>query len=148
MRHDAHRVEQLAAEELEADDALVGIVRQIFLQQEQVVRQPDAGIAAKMASICVERVDHLDARAAAALVGLQERGPADLRSRRRASAATSLNVIERGQSMPSVRSSVACALLLNSSANTSAPLSTRAPSSSSDRMYASASGTARVLPRT
>jgi hypothetical protein len=64
------------------------------------------------------------------------------------SAAGSLNVIERGVSIRRVRSSVACTLLLSSSANTSAPLSTRAPQRSSVRMYASASGTARVLPRT
>ena len=41
MRLHAHRVEQLAAEELQADDALVGVVRQVLLQQEQVVGQPD-----------------------------------------------------------------------------------------------------------
>ena len=49
--------------------------------------------------------------------------PANARQRVR----RSLKVIERGVSMPSVRSSVAWALLLSSSAKTSAPLSTRAP---------------------
>src|SRR5438552_17994261 len=39
---------------------------------------------------------------------------------------TSLNVMERGQPMPRVHNNVACALLLSSSANTSAPLRTGA----------------------
>ena len=92
------------------------------------------GSRAKIASTSVQRLDDLDARAAAALIGLEQRRPADLAGVARAARATSLNVIERGVSMPSVRSSVACALLLSSSAKTSAPLSTRAPSRSSVRM--------------
>ena len=68
----------------------------------------------------------LDACAAAALIGFEQRRPAEP-SASAPSAPTSLKVIERGESMPSVRRSVACALLLNSSAKTSAPLSTRAP---------------------
>ena len=45
MRDDAHRVQQLVAEKLEADDAALGIVRQILLKQEQIVGQPHARIA-------------------------------------------------------------------------------------------------------
>ena len=52
----------------------------------------------------------------------------------RRKALTSLNVMDRGVSMPSVWRSVAWALLLNSSANTSAPFSTRAPRRSRVRM--------------
>ena len=75
---DPHRVEQLAAEEFQADDALVGVVRQVLLQQEQVVRQPDAGIAQEDRVDLRERFHHLDARAAAALIGLQQGRPRDL----------------------------------------------------------------------
>ena len=56
----------------------VGIVRQILLQQEQVVRQPDARVAREDRLDLLQRLDHLDARAAAALVGLQQRRPRDL----------------------------------------------------------------------
>ena len=134
MRLHAHRVEQLAAQELEPHDALLGIVRQILLQQEQIVGQPDRRIGGEDRLDVRERLHDLDARAAAALIGLEQRRPADVDRAYARSAATSLNVIERGVSMPSVCSSVACALLLNSSAKTSAPFSTRAPSRSSVRM--------------
>ena len=148
VRDDAHRVEQLAAEKLEAGDAALGIVREILLEQEQVVGQPDVRdrvqrsprpAPASRPPECARRC--LPGPASAARASGSPRAYAR-------SARGSLNVIDRGQSIPSVRRSVACALLLNSSANTSAPLRTRAPSSSSERMYASASGTARVLPRT
>ena len=36
MRHDAHRVEELAAEELEADDALIGIVRKYSCRRNRL----------------------------------------------------------------------------------------------------------------
>ena len=45
MCDDAHRVEQLVAEKLEADDAALGIVREVLLKQEQVVGQPHAGVS-------------------------------------------------------------------------------------------------------
>ena len=37
---DPHRVQQFAVEELEPDDALIRIVLEVLLQQEQVVGQP------------------------------------------------------------------------------------------------------------
>ena len=134
MRLDAHRVEQLAAEELEAHDALLGIVGQIFLQQEQVVGLPDRRVGGEDRLHVRERFDDVDARAAAALIRLENSRPSNLDWRTHAALPTSLNVIDHGVSMPSVRSSVACALLLNSSAKTSAPLRTRAPRRSSVRM--------------
>ena len=57
---------------------LLGIVRQILLQQEQVVGQPHRRIAREDRFDLRQRLDHLNARAAAALVRLQQRGPADL----------------------------------------------------------------------
>ena len=78
MGDDAHGVEQLAAEELETDDAALGIVRKILLQHEEIVGQPDAGIAREDRFDVGQRIDDLNTRAAAALVRLQERRPADL----------------------------------------------------------------------
>ena len=45
MRLDAHGLEELAAEELEAHDPLLRIVRQVFLQEEEVVWQPYVRVA-------------------------------------------------------------------------------------------------------
>ena len=78
MCDDAHRVEQLAAEKFEARDAEIRVVREILLEHEEVVRQPDAGIARKDCFHVGDRVDHLDARAAASLIRLQQCGPADI----------------------------------------------------------------------
>ena len=75
---DPHGVEQLTAEKLQPDDAPVRIVRQVFLQQEQVVGQPDARVACKQRVHLRERVDHLNARAAASLIGLQQCRPLDV----------------------------------------------------------------------
>ena len=82
----AHRVEQLAAEELEPDDALVRVVRQVLLEEKEVVGQPDGRIAPEDRLDLRERFDHLDARAASALIRLEQRGPSRCRRRMRGSA--------------------------------------------------------------
>ena len=74
----AHRVEELAADELEADDALVRVVSQVLLEQEEVVGQPDGRIAPEDVVHLRERFDDLDPRAASALVRLEHRGPSDV----------------------------------------------------------------------
>ena len=132
VRLDTHRVEQFAAQELHPHDALDGVVREIFLEQEQIVGKPHAGSAPKIESTCAND-STISMRAPlppwSGFSSAGQRSP-PVRSR----GPTSLNVIDRGPSMPSVRNNVAWALLLSSSAKTSAPLRTRAPSRSSDRI--------------
>jgi hypothetical protein len=142
----AHGIQQFAAQEFQADDAALRVVRQVFLQQEQVVGLPDVRVARKISSTCASESTTWMRAPLPPWSGLSTAGQV-MRSAKRCRADTSLKVMERGVAMSSVRSSVACTLLLNSSANTSAPFSTRAPSCSSVRMYARLKGTARVLPR-
>ena len=78
MSDDPHRIEQLAADEFQAHDALLGIVRQILLEQEQIVRLPDRGIGREDRLELRERVDDVDAGAAAPLVGFEDRRPTNL----------------------------------------------------------------------
>src|SRR4029077_1772597 len=70
--------QELAAEELQPDDASIGIVGQVLLQEKQIVRQPVPRVAREDRLDLVDRLDHLDARAAAALVGLEQRRPLNL----------------------------------------------------------------------
>ena len=70
MRDDAHRIEQLAAEEFHAHDALGGIDLEIFLKQEQVVGEPEVGAVVEQADQFGGGVEQEHARAAAALLGL------------------------------------------------------------------------------
>jgi hypothetical protein len=74
VRDDAHRVEQLAAEQFEAHDAALRIVRAELLQEVEVVREPQGGIASEDGFDLLDALDDRDACAAAALVGLDERG--------------------------------------------------------------------------
>ena len=74
----AHRVEELAADELEADDALVRVVSQVLLEQKEIVGQPDGRIAPEDFVHLRERFDHLDPRAASALLRFEHRGPSDV----------------------------------------------------------------------
>jgi hypothetical protein len=103
VRDDAHGVEELAAEELQAHDPPGRVGREVLLQQQEVVRQPVLRIAQQRLELPVA-FHQRDARA--------------------------------------------CAVLLNSREKASAPFSTRTPRISSARMYESAYGTARALPRT
>jgi hypothetical protein len=68
---DTHRIQELAVEKLHPDDALFGVVRQVFLEQEQIVREPHRRIAAEDLFYLRQRLDHVDARTATALIGLQ-----------------------------------------------------------------------------
>ena len=97
VRLHAHRVEQLAAEELQADDALLRIVRQILLQQEQVVGQPHVGSRAKMASTCASDSTTWMRAPLPPWSGLSSAGQRDVAGVARAARSTSLNVIERGR---------------------------------------------------
>ncbi len=93
MRLHPHRVQQLATEELHADDAVVRVVWEQLLQQEQVVRHPHLRIVLEDRGDVLQRPHQLNTRAAAALVRLQERGPAQ-HVHVRAQALTSLKVTE------------------------------------------------------
>ena len=75
MCDDAHRVEQLTAKKLEPDDAVVGIVGQQLLEQEQVVWLPETGIRSKQRFDLGQRVDDLDARPTAALIRFEQGWP-------------------------------------------------------------------------
>ena len=76
VRDDAHRIEELAAEKLQADDALDrGRAAGIPAAGTGCRAARSPGRALKIASTCLERLDHLDARAASALVGLEQRRP-------------------------------------------------------------------------
>ena len=79
VRFHPHRIEQLSAEKLQANDALVGVVRQVLLQQEQIVGEPHRRIGGEEGLDLRQRLDDLDARAAAALIGLEQRRPAQIR---------------------------------------------------------------------
>jgi len=68
MCDDAHAVQQLPAEKLEAGDAALGIVREILLKHEQIVGQPHARIARKDRFDVRQRLDNVNARAAAPLL--------------------------------------------------------------------------------
>jgi hypothetical protein len=74
----AHRVEQLAAEELHAHDALGRVALDVFLQQEQVVGQPVLRFFIQQRFQVGETFDQHDARAAAALLGLEQHREGDL----------------------------------------------------------------------
>jgi hypothetical protein len=74
VRDHAHRIQELAAEELHAHDAARGVARHVFLQQEQVLGQPVLGALGKERLQVREALDEHDARAASALLGLEKRG--------------------------------------------------------------------------
>src|SRR5262245_42245756 len=78
MGENPHRVEKLAAEKFQPHNALLGIVGQILLEQKEIVRQPQGGIGGEQRFNRVERVDHLNACAASALIGLENGRPTDL----------------------------------------------------------------------
>ena len=76
MRDDAHGIEELAAEKLHADDSAGWVDLEILLQQEQVVGKPQVGTVIQQADQFRGGVQQEHARAAAALLGLQQGGPA------------------------------------------------------------------------
>ena len=78
MPRRTRRVEQFAAKELQPDDPLLGIVRQILLQQEEVLRKPQRGIRGENRLHVHQRFDDVDARAAALAASLRGDGRGDL----------------------------------------------------------------------
>ena len=78
MRLHPHRIQELAAEELQPYNAGFGIVMEVFLQQEQVVGQPDGGIGGEDRFDVREGLDDLYPCTATALVGFEQRRPCDL----------------------------------------------------------------------
>ena len=91
MSLDPHCVQQLATQKLQPDDALIGVVRQIFLQQKQIIWQPDGWIRVEDCLQLRQRFDDMNPRAAAALVRLQQRRPAKVVRVR----AQSADIVER-----------------------------------------------------
>ena len=75
MRDDAHGIEEFAAEELHADDTFGGVDREVLLEEEQVVGEPNVGLIAEQTAGFIGTVEQVHARAAAALFGLDKRGP-------------------------------------------------------------------------
>ena len=70
MRNHAHRIEELAAQKFHAHDALARVHLEVFLQQEQVVGQPEVRTLTQQAHQFRRGVQQEHARAAAALLGL------------------------------------------------------------------------------
>ena len=78
MRDHAHRVQELAAEKLHTHDAAGRIVGHVLLQEQQILRQPVPGMLRQKRLEVLEGFDQHDARAAAALLGLEQGRKRDL----------------------------------------------------------------------
>jgi hypothetical protein len=77
VRTHAHRIQQLTAQELEAHDAAVRVVAQVLLQEEQVVWQPDRGIAREDCLDFGQRLHDVNSSTAAALIRFEQGRPCE-----------------------------------------------------------------------
>ena len=71
MRYNLYRVEKLIVQKFHADDAKVGIMGKVFLQQQKLVGLPESGLRGEQAAEFLEGINLVHARATAALLRFQ-----------------------------------------------------------------------------
>ena len=122
MRYNLYRVEKLIVQKFHADDAKVGIMGKVFLQQQKLVGLPESGLRGEQAAEFLEGINLCMRAPLPPCSGFNMAGKR--KSSRRAKTSMSLNMIERGCSIPSFLSRATCARLESSKAKTSKPLRT------------------------
>jgi hypothetical protein len=73
--HHAHGVQKFATQKFHPHDAPRCIHWKILLQQQEIVWQPQRRLIAQQPSQFIRRLQQVHTRPAAALLGLEQRGP-------------------------------------------------------------------------